>query len=659
MPINKEQYLSALKTLQDYAYAYYVLDDPIASDEEYDTLYHQVKAYETKNPQDILPESPTQRVGGIILEGFGKRTHKQRMWSLDDVFSLQELEEWVARISKSYPNASFVCSPKFDGASLNLCYENGVLVSAATRGDGLIGEEVLQNAKTLPSIPLTIPHKATIEIRGEVVIKKDDFAALNATRAEQGLPLFANPRNAAAGSLRQLDSTITAQRKLLFIPWGIGTSMQELSPSFYAIMRLIESFGFYPIMRHIRQTQSAQEIHTYYEQLQKDRNNFAMMLDGMVVLLDSLALQSELGWTIKSPRFACAYKFPAVEKITQIRAITNQVGRTGVITPVAELEPIEIEGARVSRASLYNYSDIEKKGIYLNDFVIVIRSGDVIPKIVKPITARRDGSQTPILPPTACPVCSSALVQEEVILRCCNLSCKARIQESIIYFASKKALNIDGLGEKLVYQLYNAKLITSILDLYSLTMQSLLTLDGFKDKKASKLLTAIAATKHIALWRFINALGITHIGEWASKELDRSFGLDCFDKSYEEIIAINGFGQEMARAFVEFVRINGEFISKLLTLIEPRALESKQSRVQDSKPLTNLSFVITGTLSIARDKMKQYLEELGARVSGSVSKKTDFLLCGADAGSKEQRARELGVRIISEAELAALLESKS
>lgn len=659
MPTSKEQYLSALKTLQRYAYAYYVLDDPIASDEEYDTLYHQVKAYEAKNPQDILPDSPTQRVGGTILEGFEKHTHKQRMWSLDDVFSLQELEEWVARIGKNYPNARFVCSPKFDGASLNLCYENGVLVSAATRGDGLIGEEVLQNAKTLPSIPLTIPHKATIEIRGEVVIKKDDFAALNATRAEQGLPLFANPRNAAAGSLRQLDSTITAQRKLLFVPWGIGTSEIELSPSFYTIMRLIESFGFYPIMRHIRQAQSVQEIHTYYEQLQQDRNSFAMMLDGMVVILDSLALQNELGWTIKSPRFACAYKFPAVEKITQIRAITNQVGRTGVITPVAELEPIEIEGARVARASLYNYSDIEKKGIYLNDFVIIIRSGDVIPKIIKPLESRRDGSQIPITPPTVCPECGSTLVQEEVILRCCNLSCKARIAESIVYFASKKALNIDGLGEKLVYQLYNAKLITSILDLYSLTMQSLLTLEGFKEKKASNLLNAIASTKHIALWRFINALGITHIGEWASKELDKHFGLSCFDKSYEEVIAIDGFGQEMARSFVEFARINGEFIGKLLALIEPKALESKQSSSQDSSPIANLSFVITGTLSISRDEMKQRLEALGAHVSGSVSKKTDFLLCGSDAGSKEQKARELGVRIISEAELAALLESTS
>ena len=655
---SKEQYLSALKTLQTYAYAYYVLDDPIASDEEYDILYHQVKAYESKHPQDTLPDSPTQRVGGGVLEGFEKHTHKQRMWSLDDVFSVQELEEWVERLHRQYPHASFVCSPKFDGASLNLCYENGVLVSAATRGDGLIGEEVLQNAKTIHSIPLTIPHKDTIEIRGEVVIKRADFAALNATRAEQGLPLFANPRNAAAGSLRQLDSTITAQRKLLFIPWGIGFSAMKISASFYETMRFVEKSGFYPIMRHIRQASNAQEIHAYYEYLQQQRDGFAMMLDGMVVMIDSFALQDELGWTIKSPRFACAYKFPAVEKITQILSITNQVGRTGVITPVAELEPIEIEGAMITRASLYNYSDIEKKGIYLNDFVIIIRSGDVIPKIIKPLVARRDGSQTPILPPTTCPECHSHLVQEEVALRCCNLSCKARIVESIVYFASKKALNIDGLGEKLVYQLYEAGLIASILDLYVLDKQSLLSLEGFKDKKASNLLNAIAATKHIALWRFINALGITHIGEWASKELERSFGLDCFAKSYEEIIAISGFGQEMARSFVEFVRINAEFINRLLALIEPTPLESTFEKV-DSSPIANLSFVITGTLSVPRDVMKQRLEDLGARVSSSVSKKTDFVLCGVDSGSKEQKARELGVRIIDEAGLEQLLAAKS
>lgn len=667
MLASHEHYRAAVAQLNSYAHAYYVLDDPIASDEEYDILYHELKEYEHAHPEHIAPDSPTQRVGGSVLESFEKHTHLQRMWSLDDVFDIAELEEWVTRIHKSYPNAHFTCSPKFDGASLNLCYENGVLVSAATRGDGIIGEEVLHNAKTIASIPLTIPHKSTIEIRGEVVIPKEEFARLNATRTKQNLPLFANPRNAAAGSLRQLDSSITAERRLLFVPWGLGFVREALSQSFYESMRAIERFGFYA--PKILEAQSTQEIHAYYEQIQQERENFSMMLDGMVVMVDDFALQERLGWTIKSPRFACAYKFPAVEKITKILSITNQVGRTGVITPVAELEPVEIEGATISRASLYNYTDIEKKDIRIGDCVIIIRSGDVIPKIIKPIESRRDGSQTPIAPPTHCPECGCVLAQEEVILRCCNLSCKARIVESIIYFASKRALNIDGLGEKIITQLYEEGKIASIIDLYALSVEDLLELEGFKDKKAANLITAIAATKHIALWRFINALGITHIGEWASKELDRRFGLACFAKSYEEIIGIVGFGQEMAESFVEFSAVNHELISRLLALIEPlptgSAVGSNVDSAMDSsggdfassakRPLENLTFVITGTLSVPRDDMRERLENLGARVSGSVSKKTDYVLCGSDAGSKEQKARELGVKIITELDLEKLI----
>lgn len=675
MLASPQDYRAAIDKLNSYARAYYVLDDPIASDEEYDTLYHELKAYERAHPESIAPDSPTQRVGGAVLESFEKHEHLQRMWSLDDVFDIAELEEWVARIRKSYPEARFTCSPKFDGASLNLCYENGLLVSAATRGDGIIGEEVLHNAKTLTSIPLAIPHKSTIEIRGEVVIPKNDFARLNASRAEQGLPLFANPRNAAAGSLRQLDSSITAERRLLFIPWGLGFARKKLHWNLYGSMLMIEKFGFRT--PKIYQAQSIHEIHDCYEQIQQERESFPIMLDGVVVMVDKFFFQKNLGWTIKSPRFACAYKFPAVEKITKILSITNQVGRTGVITPVAELEPVEIEGAMISRASLYNYADIEKKDIRIGDSVIIIRSGDVIPKIIKPLESRRDGSQMKLAPPTHCPECGSTLTQEEVILRCCNLSCKARILESIIYFASKRALNIDGLGEKIITQLYNAGKIASIIDLYALSTESLLELEGFKDKKASNLIAAIAKSKHVALWRFINALGITHIGEWASKELDRHFGLACFGKSYEEIIEIAGFGQEMAESFVEFSAVNADLIARLLTLIEPRpagarasgsgssgALDSGadsggfglESSAESKRALENLTFVITGTLSIPRDDMRERLENLGARVSGSVSKKTDYVLCGHDAGSKEQKARALGVKIITEAELEKLLK---
>lgn len=719
-----DEYTQAVAKLSKYAYAYYVLDDPIASDEEYDILYHKVKAYEDSHPQSISPLSPTQRVGGEVLDEFSKSRHLSRMWSLDDVFSVGEMSEWVDKILKSYPNASFVCSPKFDGASLNLRYQNGTLISAATRGDGLVGEEVLHNAKTIRSIPLHIPHKELVEIRGEVVIKKEDFESINNERLQKGEPLFANPRNAAAGSLRQLDSGITAKRKLLFVPWGIGIVSSEakssqtnsnetnssevdlgeaksneadlgkadsnskldfalLDYSFYGAMRQIQDFGFAPFLGDLAVAKNAQEIHTHYEKLKSKRDSFEMLLDGMVIMLDSFASQAQLGWTSKSPRFACAYKFPALEKITKILSITHQVGRTGVITPVAELEPVEIEGAKISRATLHNYAEIAKKDIQINDFVVLIRSGDVIPKIIKSIPTRRDGTQVRILPPTHCPICDKELVKEDIFIRCANLSCQARVKESIVHFASKKALNIDGLGEKIIYLLYDMGKISSILDIYALKREDLEDLEGFKDKKIANLLEAIEASKGVELWRVINALGIPNIGEWASKQLASSFGVEFYTKSKDEILAINGFGEEMAQSILEFGVINAKIIARILEIISPKvpplkmmsdssgafgnenqdggnqSEASTQSGASNERDLGQIfagkTFVITGTLSRPRDEIKQMLESLGARVSGSVSAKTDFVLCGESAGSKEAKARALGIKIISEAELGNML----
>ena len=720
-----DEYIQAVAKLSKYAYAYYVLDDPIASDEEYDILYHEVKAYEDSHPQSISPLSPTQRVGGEVLEEFSKSRHLSRMWSLDDVFSVGEMSEWVDKILKSYPDASFVCSPKFDGASLNLRYQNGTLISAATRGDGLVGEEVLHNAKTIRSIPLHIPHKELVEIRGEVVIKKEDFESINNERLQKGEPLFANPRNAAAGSLRQLDSAITAKRKLLFVPWGIGTISSEiktnevdssqtksneaksneadlgktnsnskldfalLDSSFYGAMRQIQDFGFAPFLWDLAVAKDAQEIHAHYEKLKSKRDDFEMLLDGMVIMLDSFASQAQLGWTSKSPRFACAYKFPALEKITKILSITHQVGRTGVITPVAELEPVEIEGAKISRATLHNYAEIAKKDIQINDFVVLIRSGDVIPKITKSIPTRRDGTQERILPPTHCPICDKELVKEDIFIRCANLSCQARVKESIVHFASKKALNIDGLGEKIIYLLYDMGKISSILDIYALKREDLADLEGFKDKKISNLLEAIQASKGVELWRVINALGIPNIGEWASKQLASSFGVEFYTKSKDEILAINGFGEEMAQSILEFGAINAKIIARILEIISPkvpplRTINASSGdlggenqgggnqdeantqggagnagNVDNARDLGQIfagkTFVITGTLSRPRDEIKQMLESLGARVSGSVSAKTDFVLCGESAGSKEAKARALGIKIINEAELGNML----
>lgn len=731
-----DEYTQAVAKLSKYAYAYYVLDEPIASDEEYDILYHQVKSYEDSHPECISPLSPTQRVGGEVLEEFSKSRHLSRMWSLDDVFSEGEMSEWVGKILKSYPNASFVCSPKFDGASLNLRYENGTLISAATRGDGLVGEEVLHNAKTIRSIPLHIPHKDLVEIRGEVVIKKEDFEAINNERLQKGEPLFANPRNAAAGSLRQLDSAITAKRKLLFVPWGIGTISSQtneaktqeagskeiisnessankaiqnemnlpnakssqnqnldfafLDSSFYGAMRQIQDFGFAPFLGDLAVAKDEQEIQAHYENLKSKRDSFEMLLDGMVIMLDSLASQARLGWTSKSPRFACAYKFPALEKITKILSITHQVGRTGVITPVAELEPVEIEGAKISRATLHNYAEIAKKDIQINDFVVLIRSGDVIPKIIKSIPARRDGTQMRILPPTRCPICDKELVKEDIFIRCANLSCQARVKESIVHFASKKALNIDGLGEKIIYLLYDMGKISSILDIYELKREDLEDLEGFKDKKINNLLEAIQASKGVELWRVINALGIPNIGEWASKQLANSFGVEFHTKNKEEILSINGFGEEMAQSILEFALINEKIIARILEIISPKVpqyrvinasseslggenqsenqdgtnksevgTQSEVGNVNDSRQIfAGKTFVITGTLSRPRDEIKQMLESLGVRVSGSVSAKTDFVLCGESAGSKESKARALGIKIISEAELENMLNAK-
>ena len=670
-----DSYKQAVEKLCQYARAYYVLDDPIASDEEYDILYHQVKAFEEANPKSILPHSPTQRVGGEVLESFSKARHLSRMWSLDDVFSAGEMQEWVEKILKSYPNASFTCSPKFDGASLNLRYENGVLISAATRGDGLVGEEVLHNAKTIHSIPLRISHKDIIEIRGEVVIKKEDFERINDERLQEGETLFANPRNAAAGSLRQLDSTISAKRKLLFIPWGIGSNNisanNTLDSSFYEAMRQIQDFGFAPFLDNLVVAKNATQIQAHYENLKSRRDSFEMLLDGMVLMLDSFECQNELGWRSKSPRFACAYKFPALEKITQIISITHQVGRTGLITPVANLEPVEIEGAKISRATLHNYTEIAKKDIQINDFVLLIRSGDVIPKIIKSIPARRDGTQTPIIPPTHCPICAKELVKEDIFIRCANLSCQARLKESIVHFASKKALNIDGLGEKIIYLLYDAGKISSILDIYALKREDLADLEGFKDKKITNLLDAIESSKGVELWRVINALGIPNIGEWASKQLANAFGAEFYTKSKEEILEINGFGEEMAQSMLEFSNINREIIAKILAIISPKI---PAKNIVDSNAKSNLeadssidssatkqifagkTFVITGTLSRPREAIKQQLESLGARVSGSVSAKTDFVLCGENAGSKQTKAQGLGIKIISEVELNEMLK---
>ena len=644
--MTKNEYDLKIEKLISWAHEYYVNDNPLASDEEYDKLARICLAYEQENPNLSHPNSPNKRVGGFILEGFEKASHLSRMWSQEDVFNTQELEDWIKRAHKVNTNLEFFCQPKFDGASLNLIYENGLLRQAITRGDGSIGEDVTNNVKTIHSIPLQIAEKSLVEIRGEIVIKKADFEKINIERIKNNDQVFANPRNAAAGSLRQLDPTITAKRKLFFNVWGVGLNSLRFT-KYSQMMDYIYSLGFVkPPMQTI--TSSVEGIENLYHEIIKVRDNIEMMLDGMVVKIDDIETQDELGYTVKFPRWSCAYKFPALEKTTKIKDIILQVGRTGVITPVAVVEPTDIEGVVVERASLHNFDEIARKDIRIHDEVIIIRSGDVIPKITKVFTERRNGTQVEILRPTSCPDCSSELLDEGALIKCQNLDCPSRVVNSIIYFASKNCMNIDGLGNKIVETLVNEKKIYDILDLYSLKYEDLENLDGFKEKKINNLLNAIENTKTTTLHRIINALGIEHIGEVASKQICLEFGLKVVDISFDELINLDGIGEQMANSFCEFMRVNKKLVLKLFEIINPTVEEKIEVEENNFK---NKTIVLTGTMSVSRGDIKKKLELLGAKISSSVSKKTDFVIYGEDAGSKYDKAIELNVPVLTENEM--------
>jgi len=649
--MTHEEYKKNVDLLNRYAYHYYVLDDPITTDEVYDKLYHEVLAYEEANPGDIDPSSPTQRVGDVASDSFTKAQHLSRMWSLEDIFSAEELKRWLEKVRKLSEGISFYCEPKYDGASLNLIYENGVLSRAITRGDGVEGEEITQNAKTIRSIPLAIKHEGLLEIRGEVVIFKKEFIRINEERAKAGESIFANPRNAAAGSLRQLDPHITASRNLVFLPYGIGENdlgIGRLSER----MEYIYGLGFRaPPERAL--CRGFDEIEAFYQKMNEERDDYIMMLDGMVIKVDQIEAQEEMGYTVKNPRWSCAYKFPAVEKITTLKDIILQVGRSGAVTPVAVVEPTPIEGVVVERATLHNFDEIDRKDIRIGDKVIILRSGDVIPKIVKVLAHERDGSQQPYRRPTTCPVCHSELLDEGALTKCQNLTCSARVVNAIIYFASKPCLNIDGLGEKIVETLYNEGLINSVIDLFSLELEQLLALEGFKEKKSQKLLDAIEGAKGCDCWRFVNALGMEHIGEVASKSLCQQFGLGFIEATKEALVSIDGFGEEMANSVLEFVRVNGENIRILEEILHPAEPVKKAEAAEN--PFKGKTVVLTGSMSESRGTIKVMLEELGAKVSGSVSKKTDFVIYGEDAGSKYDKAVELGVETITEEQMREMI----
>ena len=646
-----EAYKANVETLKRWAYAYYIEDNPEVTDEVYDKLYHEVLAFEQSHPDLVDPTSPTQRVGAPIKDGFNKAKHLSRMWSMEDVFNDVEFAQWFRRIDERFPAEQYYVEPKFDGASLNLIYENGLLKQAITRGDGVEGEDVTNNARTIQSIPIEIDHQGLIEIRGEVLMTIEAFERLNKERLAHDEAPFANPRNAAAGSLRQLDPKITASRHLIFQPWGVGVN--DLDFRYLSeLMAYVYDLGFRkPPLRRV--CHSVEEIEAIYRELGAMRETLSVMLDGMVVKVDRIALQEVLGYTVKYPRWMCAYKFPAVEKQTRIKEVILQVGRTGVVTPVAVLEPVNIEGAVVERATLNNFDYIEKLDIHIGDMVTLIRSGDVIPKIIKVLTEFRNGDEKPIARPTYCPVCGSELLDEGALIKCQNLSCPARVVNAIIYYASKSCMNIDGLGEKIVEQLYEAGLVKEIEDLYRLRLEDLLALEGFKEKKAHNLLDAIEASKGRECWRFLNGLGIEHIGEVASKKLCERFGLGFLNASKEEILALEGFGEEMAESLLEFARVNREKVERLMAIVQPS--EPQQVETNGDSFFSGKTVVLTGTMKQPRPKIKELLEHLGAHVTGSVSKKTDYVIYGEEAGSKLSKAQSLGVETMEEARMWELL----
>ncbi|RAZ51550.1 NAD-dependent DNA ligase LigA [Campylobacter hyointestinalis] len=644
--MDKNEYLKAVDTLNLWAKAYYTNDAPIASDAEYDELYAKTLKFEDENPELKVPYSPTCRIGGEILSEFQKSSHLERMWSMEDIFSDEELDAWILRGDKT--GLEFFVEPKFDGASLNLLYENGKLVKATTRGDGSIGEDVTNNARVISSIPLQISYKELIEIRGEVVISKADFELINLKREKNGEPPLANPRNAAAGSLRQLDNGVVKQRKLKFYPWGVGRNSLEYEKH-SQIMDFVRSLGFLQDGFCLI-CKTSDELKNAYKELTKKRDDKPILMDGMVIRVNDLSKAKSLGYTVKFPKFMVAYKFPAIEKTARLIDVALQVGRTGVVTPVGILDGVWIEGAFVRNVTLHNFDEINRLGLMKNDLVAVIRSGDVIPKITSVFKERRNGEEKEIARPKFCPECGTELLDEDVLIKCQNLSCKARVVSSIIYFASKKCMNIDGLGEKVVELLFKKGIIKDIADIYRLDELSFMGLEGFKTKKISNLLKAIDDSKTPNLERFITSLGIEHIGEVAAKKIAITYAQKWISLSLEELLSLDGFGEAMALSYLEFIRVNLDKIKELLSFITPKIaqIEIKQNA------FSGKIVVITGSLSRPRDEFKAELESFGAKVTNSVSAKTDFVLYGDEAGSKLEKAMSLGINLINENEYESL-----
>ena len=657
---------SLRQQLREYDYQYYVLDAPTVPDSIYDTLFQQLLQLEKDHPQYQDPNSPTQRVGGAPISAFDRIVHINPMLSIDNVFDPSALMAFAKRLSERLDQSEvlYCCEPKLDGLALSLQYEDGKLVCAGTRGDGINGEDITHNARTIAEIPLILhaenPPK-NVEIRGEVYMSKAVFNRLNAEARQKGDKVFANPRNAAAGSVRQLDPRITKARQLSFFPYTIAAISQEytLNPSHYAGLQALREWGF-KVNPDIKRVQNIEACQTYYEELLARRASLAYDCDGIVIKVDSLALQTQLGVSTRAPRWVVAYKFPAEEALTQLTEVEWQVGRTGTLTPVARLEPVFVGGATVSNATLHNSDEIARKDIRIGDTVIVRRAGDVIPEIVAPVLASR-GSNTHAIPlPRHCPVCKSPVYKlaEEAAIRCmAGLYCSAQRKEALRHYASRKAMDIEGLGDKLVDQLVGHALVHSPADIYRLDLNALANLDRMGIKSADNILQSIEFSKKTTFARFLYALGIREVGETTAKTLAQHFeSLDAlYVASPEDLMAVNDIGPVVAAHVHAFFKQkhNKEVISAILAA----GVNWPKPQISLAQPFKGQTFVITGTLtSLSREEVKARLEALGAKVSNSVSKKTQALIVGDVPGSKLDKAEALHVPILNEADFLALLE---
>ena len=651
----KDRMLELVKLLNQYAHEYYTTDNPSVSDSEYDRLYHELLDLEQQYPELVQADSPTHRVGGKVLEGFEKYQHQYPLYSLQDAFSREELEAFDVRIRKDFPKVSYLCELKIDGLSISLMYENGILVAGATRGDGSVGENITENLKRVKDIPLVLSTAVNLTVRGECYMPRISFDRVNRLRQENGESEFANPRNAAAGTLRQLDTAIVAKRNLATFLY------QEVSPtdmaSQDAVLKKLSKNGFSVNEQYIL-ADSMDEVWEFIEKINQERKQLPYDIDGVVVKVNDLAMQEELGFTVKAPKWAIAYKFPAEEKEAQLLSVDWTVGRTGVVTPTANLTPVQLAGTTVSRATLHNVDYIAEKDIRKDDTVIVYKAGDIIPAVLRVVEGKRQ-SEDKIEIPKYCPSCGSELIhfEDEVALRCINPRCPAQIKEGLIHFASRDAMNIAGLGPAVVEKLFDQQLVKDVAGIYRLTVNDLLQLENFKEKSANKLYTAIQTSKENSAEKLLFGLGIRHVGSKASQILLEHFhDLEQLAKATrEEVAALDSLGMVIAESLTSYFAQEGTQI--LLEELKEAGINLAYlgKKVSADAALSGLIVVLTGKLErLNRSEAKAKLESLGAKVTSSVSKKTSLVVAGADAGSKLTKAQELGIDIRDESWLENL-----